>query len=193
MAINERVEHITLDEWIRLSADGPIEIIDGEVIHVSPSVIGPNVITRALFLVVYNFGIAHDLGEAFTEAPYVLSDKPNWVKGSLVPDVMYFQKDRLATYKANNSDWRNKPFILVPDLVAEVISPTDLYSQVERKVLQYLADGVKLIWLLNPEQQTVNVRQAGSKQQLTLTQEDTLDGGSIIPGFAVAVASLFKD
>src|SRR5579859_2890262 len=132
MAINERVDHLTLDEWTRLSDQGPIDFINGEVIHLSPSVLGPNVIIRALFRALDAFSMLHDLGEAFTEAPYVMTRESNWVKGSLVPDVMYFQKDRLATYKVNTPDWRSKPLILVPDLAAEVISPTDLYKDVER-------------------------------------------------------------
>jgi Uma2 family endonuclease len=192
MAIQERIERLSLDELIALGSEGPIEYIEGEIIPVSPTVSGPNAVIRALFRALDHYSLANKLGETFTEASYVTADTSNWVKGSLMPDVMYYQLDRFAAYKVSTPDWRDKPYILVPDLAAEVISPTDLYSKVEQKIAHYLTDGVRIAWVLNPQRKTVLIHQAGSKQQITLTAEDTLDAGQVIPGFSVSVATLFE-
>ncbi len=88
-------------------------------------------------------------------------------------------------------DWKSKPVILVPDLVVEIISPTDRYSDVQDKIELYLHDGVKVIWVLDPQRSRITIYAQNSKQQITLSAEDSLDGGDIIPGFNIPVADIF--
>jgi Uma2 family endonuclease len=193
MAIHERIERLSLDELLQLyGSDGPVEYIDGELILVSPTVSGSNFIAHILLFALRDYVKPNKLGEAYVEAAYAMVDTPQWVKGSLIPDVMYYRQDRIDTYRAATPDWREKPYLLVPDLVVEVISPTDLASKLDQKIAQYMKDGVQMLWKINPEQRTVVVHRAGSNQQIMLTVEDTLDAGSVIPGFSIPVASLFE-
>lgn len=133
-----------------------------------------------------------NFGEAFAETPFAMTDTPDWVKGSRVPDVMFFTAERLAAYKAATPDWRSKPALIVPDLVVEIISPTDRFTEVEKKVTRYLVDGVRLVWIIDPEAQVVFVYQAGQKQRTRLAADDVLDDGEVIPGFTIRVAALFE-
>jgi Uma2 family endonuclease len=193
MGAVERVQALPLEEFVRLyDQEGPFEYIDGERVAVSPTVSGHNVTARTLLLALHPYAVANQLGEAFVETPFVLSDTPNWVTSSRVPDIMFFTAERLSAYKASTPDWQDKPFILVPDLVAEVVSPTDRYSDVLEKVARYLNDGVRVVWVVNRQLRNVVVHKAGSKQQTTLQAGDTLDGGEIIPGFTLSLASLFE-
>src|SRR5215468_12504193 len=122
---------LTLDEFIRAyDEEGPFEYIDGERMPVSPTLTGHGLIARTLLLALYNYGVPKNLGEPFMELPFVMVETSDWVTGSRVPDVMFFKAERLAAYKANNADWRDKPFILVPDVVVEIISPNDRYGDV---------------------------------------------------------------
>jgi hypothetical protein len=116
----------------RYDAEGPFEIINGEVIPVSPSVFGSGHVAAWLHDQIVLYLAAHPdggqaIGSVFSEMPFVLPDTPSsaWVTGSRVPDLMFIRAGRLADYKAAVSDWRLKPLALVPDLVVEVISPTD--------------------------------------------------------------------
>lgn len=194
MTTIERVEGMSLDEFMRLyNQEGPFELISGERLSLSPNVLGHNIILQILFLALYNYCQPKQLGTVLTEAPFVLSDNTEWVRGARVPDLMFIRAERWGAYTASNSQWMNKPLLLVPDLAVEIVSPTDLFTQVSRKVAQYLADGVQIVWVINPRQNMVIVHVAGSDQQTTLTVDRTLDGGDVIPGFTLSVAELFKE
>jgi Uma2 family endonuclease len=187
----ERTGLMTIEEFVRLyEEEGPFEIIDGERIVLSPPKAGHVVITRNTFLAIERFVTPRGLGEAFTEGPFVETDGPTWVSGSRVPDVMYYTAERLAQYKADNPDWRDKPFILVPDLVVEVISSNDKYTEVAAKVDKYLDDGVRMVWIADQKRRTITVRT--KTEYFTLGINDTLTGGDVIPGFTVKLTEIFE-
>ena len=80
---------------------------------------------------------------------------------------------------------------VAPDLAVEVISPNELYSDVEEKIDEYLAAGVKLVWVVDPPHRGVRVHRAdGSVADLRETDE--LSGEDVIPGFRCRVSDLFK-
>jgi hypothetical protein len=72
----------------------------------------------------------------------------------------------------------------------EVLSPTDRASDVLSKVAMYQEAGVPLIWLVDPEAQTVTVL-AANQAPVTLHPGDTLGGGNVLPDLQVAVADIF--
>lgn len=187
--------HLTIDEFMRLyDEEGPFELINGERIALNLPVFGQSYAANVLAHALNSFASPQRLGSAFIETPFVLilPDNPNWIKASRVPDVMYLLMARIAAYRQANPDWRDQPLRLVPDLVVEIVSPTDRYMDVIDKVERYVQDSVSLIWVLDPRRQTVLVRVAGSNQQTILTVEDTLTGGTVIPGFEISVASIFE-
>lgn len=75
-------------------------------------------------------------------------------------DVLHSRAPCSIRYKAENPDWRDKPFILVPDLVVGVISSSDKYTEVAAKVDKYLEDGVRMVWIADPKRRTMTVRTA---------------------------------
>jgi Uma2 family endonuclease len=79
---------------------------------------------------------------------------------------------------------------VAPDIAVEVVSPHDLYEEVEAKVADYRAAGVKLIWIVSPKSKTVLVRRLdGTCAELDAAGE--LSGEDVIPGFTCKVADLF--
>lgn len=77
-----------------------------------------------------------------------------------------------------------------PDLAIEVVSPTDLAYEMDAKVDEYLAAGVALVWVINPESRTVTVhRHDGTVARLH--EADDLCGEAVLPGFRCRVADLF--
>lgn len=187
-----RTFSITIEEFIRLYGDeGPFEIIEGERVPVAPQITRSGRIAGRLFLELAAYVKQNNLGEVFTEVPFVLVLELQWVAGSRVPDLMFVRADRLAQLAAADPEWENKPLTLVPDLVVEIISPTDRASDVSKKIARYLQDGVQIAWLIDPEIQVVTIHASGSKQITRLSSEDTLTGGDVVPGFEMAVAKLF--
>ena len=189
---------MSLDDFIRLyDKEGPFEIINGERIPLMPPVAGHGYTLKIIYFALSLYVSAQKLGEVISELPFVLSYVSSWVTGSLVPDVMYYAAERFAVYKDANPDWKDKPYILVPDLAVEVVSPNDNLGELDEKVNLYLTDGVRLVWVINPKKENVSIYtlvslQPFTKQQTTLKVGDTLSGGELIPGFEIAVASLFE-
>lgn len=133
------------------------------------------------------------VGVAFSEAPFALTDSSDWVKGSRVPDASFYLAERWIAYIKSTLDWHSKPFILVPDLCLEIAATSEKYFDVVEKVDHYLADGVKLIWVLNPRNKTVAVYTPGSDQITRLTLGATLSGGDILPGFTLSLKDIFPE
>lgn len=182
---------LTVEDFVRLyDTEGPFEIINGEIIKLIPTVSGHGDIIKKLVMALYLLE-QKGIGEVMFDLPFVLIDLPQWVHGSRVPDVMFYLMARITTYREQNPDWKKKPYILVPDLVVEVISENDSYSDVDQKVIGYLEDGVQLIWVVDPKRSIVMVYQSGNNEVIRLTTDNTLTGGALLPGFEISVASLF--
>lgn len=186
-----------LDEFIRLyESDGPFELVNGERIVLMPTVAGHGYTLKIIYFALSLFAAAQKLGEVLSELPFVVSYTPNWVTGSRVPDVMFYTADRMQAYKAQHTDWKQKPYILVPDLAVEVVSPNDDLVVLDDKIDNYLADGVHVVWAIDPDRQRVSVYtliapQPFTRQQTSLKVGDTLMGGDLLPGFEIAVSDLF--
>jgi len=79
---------------------------------------------------------------------------------------------------------------IAPDLAVEVLSKSNTKPEMERKLGEYFKAGVKLVWLVDPKTKTVRVYTAVD-QFVRLKEDQTLDGGDVLPGFSVPVAELF--
>ena len=118
---------------------------------------------------------------AINDGGVLLSRKPDTVRG---PDIAYWSRERMPEPP------RKGYAEIVPDLVVEVLSPSDVFLQSLRKVQQYFRAGVREVWLAVPEDRSVAVCRPG-QEQVILSNGDTLTGGEVLPGFSCAVADLF--
>jgi Uma2 family endonuclease len=186
----EAIKQISLAEYIELyEREGAFEIINGERRPIMPPVAIHVWLIRALFRILDERCRQGDLGELLQEMPYVLTYDSNWVKGSRVPDLMFFAKARWQDYMKNTPDWASKPAILVPDLVVEVVSANDRFSEINEKVRVYEDDKVGLIWIIDPAKKTVDVYEDGKRT--ALSEKDTLTGGKILPELRVNLKEFF--
>ena len=184
---------MSLDEFQRIwEEEGAFEYIDGIRIHMPSKMFVHGSAANQLARLMNEFTGRE--GMAYVEQVFVIpgTEDANWVKGSRIPDMMFFWTARLEAYKAANPDWREKPLALIPDIALEVTSRHDLYDEVAQKVRTYLQDGVKLVWLIEPAPQAVTIYTPTSNQVIVLYANDTLTGGDVIPGFAVQVGKLFE-
>lgn len=79
---------------------------------------------------------------------------------------------------------------LAPDLAEEVISKSNTKKEMTRKVREYFGSGVRLVWLMYPKKQTVEVYTSPVSKHV-LHAGETLDGGNVLPGFTLSLAEFF--
>lgn len=80
----------------------------------------------------------------------------------------------------------------IPDLVVEVRSKNDTRPAIQAKVDDYLAAGVRLVWVADPFARTVTAHRPGVEPQVYL-EDDTLTAEDIIPGFRLLVRDALRD
>jgi len=103
----------------------------------------------------------------------------------LSPDVSFVRAERLATVEDVT---RVGGF--APDLAVEVVSPNDRMSEVLAKVATYLAAGVRLVWVIEPEHRAVTAY-APNGDPRRFGEGNVLDGGDVLPEFRLPVADIF--
>jgi Uma2 family endonuclease len=188
----EKTEKLTLEEFVRLQdAEGPFEIIAGERIPKMPTIYDHSKVLNRLYRLILLFLEEKPFGEVFADTTFILADgyDKDWVKGSRIPDMLYIRKSRLEEYE-KQPDIQGKPLMLVPDLVIEIVSPNDSYTEIDDKVELYLKDGVGLVWVINPQNKTVSVHSPDNRST-RLTVKDTLNGSDVLPEFSIPVENIF--
>ena len=159
------------------------ELVDGLLVERNMGAESTWITTRlARYLDV--FCDANRLGWVFTgEAGYLCFPfAPTLVRK---PDASFVRRGRLPGGLPPTGH-----ILLPPDLAVEVVSPNDLYYEVEREIHEYLRAGVPLVWVINPPTQVVRIhRPGGSLTDLEGQQE--LTGENVLPGFRCRVADLF--
>ncbi len=173
---------LTLDEFLALPETKPgSEYVDGEVVQ-KPMPTTDHAIIQGLLSLV--FGL-------FLRANPVAIGGPEWrcVFGppgrerARLPDFALVLRERLRTTRGD------EPFFGPPDIAVEVMSPDDRMSDVLDKVRFYLENGVRLVWLIDPATRSVMVWTSWGEARV-LAEDDTVDGGDVLPGFSSPVADL---
>ena len=80
---------------------------------------------------------------------------------------------------------------MAPDLVVEIVSPSDSRREVYDKAQMWLHNGVRLVWFVHPDTRTVDAHHE-SGAFATLGADDSLDGMDVLPGFRCAVSAVFE-
>ncbi len=97
------------------------------------------------------------------------------------PDVSWIAKERVANLtKKEKAKFLN----LVPDFVLELMSPSDKIEDVENKMQEYLDNGAKLGWLINPQQEQVEIYRPGQQPEV-LNKPSFLSGENLLPQLIV--------
>ena len=72
----------------------------------------------------------------------------------------------------------------------EVISPNDLYTEVDEKITEWLAYGTRMVLVVDPRRRTVAVHRPGQAVRI-FGVDDTLDGEDVVPGWQLSIRDLF--
>jgi len=175
---------MTAEELLRLP-DSPYrhELVKGELITMTL----PGEEHGA---VIMNIGVPlgyhvkkNNLGVVYgAETGFQIERNPDTVLGA---DVAFVRKDRVE--RAGISKGYR---FGAPDLVVEVISPSDNMKKVEQKVQRWLSAGARIVWTVDPKTRTIKVYE-GTDKATVLREDDELTGGDLVPGFRLPVAEIF--
>jgi Uma2 family endonuclease len=171
-------------EFMALPDDGNrYELVKGELINLGNSGALHGyiaiILSAALFALVTSrkLGVLLDSSTAFT--------MKNGNKRS--PDIAFFAKERLQGLEELPTGFLEG----APDLVVEILSLGSTIAEIEDKIVEYFANGTRLLWVISPGQHYVLVYRSGYEPQRLLTSGDFLEGEEVVPGFTFPVADLF--
>jgi Uma2 family endonuclease len=171
-------------DWVHLPENDNkwFELVRGEVIELPPpqkihGVVCINVATE-LNLYVRRRRKGYITGN---DSGVILERDPDTVRG---PDVaLYEDATKFAELHPKYGE-------VPPRLAVEVLSPNDKAKHVTRKITDYLANGVDLVWLIDPEDRTVTVYQR-DRRQYRVKEDGELTGDDVLPAFLCKVADFF--
>ena len=158
------------------------ELDEGEVIEVPPPTRGHGFYCWLVIKILTEYLTRRKAGHLLTnDSGIVVARRPDTLRGA---DVMLFLRD------AEPQDFEGKYVTDIPNLIVEVVSPSDRDKQINRRVSQYLDRGVPLVWLIDPRLGTVSVCRPNEFPKV-LDQTDDLTGNGVLPDFACKVRDLF--
>lgn len=169
----------TPDDLLALPDEKGYELVDGQLVErnmgAESSWVGGQILFRVqLYLREHPIGLVFGADNGFCCFP----GRPNMVRKA---DVSFVRHGRLPGDRPPQGYLR-----VAPDLAVEVVSPNDLYGEVEQKVSEYLGAGVATVWVVDPRARVALVHQAGGTSR-RLGEDDEISGGDVLPGFRCRV------
>ncbi|MBW3597261.1 MAG: Uma2 family endonuclease [Planctomycetes bacterium] len=182
MSIGEQITYTAAD-LLSMPDGDRYELVDGQLVERKMGT-ESSWVAGEVHRHVGNFVVHHRLGWALPEgASYqCFPDDPERVRK---PDVSFIAGARLP-----NATVPRGHCPIAPDLAVEVVSPRDSYYEVDQKVHEYLAAGVKLVWVVNPDSRTLRVHRLGGATS-DLSETDAVSGEDLLPGFQCRVSEFF--
>lgn len=160
------------------------ELINGELEKTMSAGFPHGRITMRLAGPLSEFIWTHALGEVFAaETGFQLTFGPDTV---LAPDIAFITQERLEQVGETERFWP-----AAPDLVVEVLSPSDRAGKVNKKTLLWLSYGAKQVWIVNPKDCTVRVHRSPS-DATTFCGSDYLEAQDLLPGFRLSLDRIFS-
>jgi Uma2 family endonuclease len=126
----------------------------------------------------------HDLG-IVAGADGMLRLAPGLVR---IPDVSFVSWARLPQRHIPRQPIPD----LVPDLAVEVLSAGNTPREMDQKLQEYFAAGVRLVWYVLPDHQEVHIYTAPDQREV-ITADDNLYGGEVLPEFVLPIRRLLDD
>ena len=161
------------------------EVVDGQAVELAPMGAYEIRIASVLLMYLETFARQHQLGRAVQEMLFDLTT----VQRKRRPDVAFVSYDRWPRQRRVP---RTEAWEVVPNLVVEVVSPTDRVDDVMDKVAEYFRAGVECVWVSLPSREQVYVYDSPTQVRI-LTRADELHGEPVLPQFRLPLTALFEE
>jgi Uma2 family endonuclease len=160
------------------------ELIRGVLTVMSPAGSEHGRIASRILIRLGSYVEANDLGETFAaETGFLIEADPDTVRA---PDAAFVSHKKLK-----ETDQTSAYLPLAPDLVVEVVSPSDSSSEVEAKAEQWLNAGSQIVLVADPKNESLRVYKSKSEIQV-LRAGETFSSGEVCEDWQLAVSDVFK-
>jgi Uma2 family endonuclease len=178
------IQQFTAEDLLMMPGDGfRYELLKGELRKMAPASHQHGKITMNISGPLDYHVRTNNLGVVFAaETGFKLSSNPDTVRA---PDVAFVGQERIRQVGDIKGYWPG-----APDLAVEVISPGDIYTEVEEKVIEWLEAGTRVVIVVNPRKRVVTAYRSLTAIVI-LTENDTLDISDVVPGWSMVVKSIF--
>jgi Uma2 family endonuclease len=171
---------LTPEDLLRLEDEGLFELVDGKLVEKRMSSLASRtagIITARLV----SFAAQGKLYAVYPEQAFqCFPHAPDMIRR---PDIAVVVADRVAGVPEEG----HVP--VAPDVAIEVVSPSDSVYELDEKLADYRAAGIKLVWVINPKARVVRVHRPDHSVS-QLEEGDTLSGELVLPGFSARVSEL---
>ncbi len=162
------------------------ELIDGALIEIVPPGGEHGEFALNIGSFVRAFVRENGLGRATVETGYHPPDNRHML---LSPDVAFISRERAP------NPFPKQYVPVMPDLAVEILSPRDTIRQAREKAEHYLINGTRLVWIVSPDNESVEVlrlTEAGDIDSEVLGRDDVVSGEPVLPGFRLNVRQIFE-
>lgn len=176
---------LTAEEFARLPnpPDGSRqELVRGVIVTMPPPGFRHGLRQVRVCTLLDQYGRSSGRGRVTAESGVITERDPDTVRG---PDAAFWSIDRLPL----DLEPEGYPDVAA-DLCVEVLSPSNNFRRIREKIREYFARGVRMVWIIDPEDRTVTVYRTPDEGRL-LHENAMLDGEDVLPGFSCRVAELF--
>ncbi len=180
---------ITLDDLMSLGSDARVEVIDGEIVEMSPSGTLHHVVVSNITHALEVYVRERDTGSVFPDGLiYLMGEPKKHLRDLFVPDVSFVRNEDVP------DGWDiSKPFPAAPTLSVEVVSPDDDADDLLKKVRKYLAKGTLEVWVVYPDSRELHqYRQTDAEYVRVYKASEQLDAEALFPDLALAMDVIFK-
>ena len=174
----------TDDKLLALPDEKFWQLIDGELIEMSPAGAEHGEICTRLLSATYVFVSRRRLGRVYDSSTGFRLDADNCFSA----DISYVSAGRVASVLPDPEKYVQGP----PDFAIEVQSPTRTVRSSERKIELFFRFGTRLMWYVIPRKRIVRVYTSGT-EYTTLDTSGTLHGEPVLPGLSIPVREVFED
>ena len=176
---------ITAEELAQTAELGRGELVEGKFIEMPPPKYRHGRVEVRISQALANYEDKMESGVAAGgEVGIIIKRNPDTVRAA---DALFISNERLAQI-ASTSGYLD----VAPELVVEVMSPSDRWTDVRRKLDEYFTAGVLEIWVAEPETKSVYIYREGGTRLIRLTENDVLVSEALLPEFSLPLKKIFK-
>lgn len=173
----------TAEELAAMRDLGPCELISGRIVPMTPTGDEHGAIEANVAAELQAYVREKNLGKVRSgEVGIYARRNPDTVRAA---DVLYISHERYA--RKTSSIFLD----VAPDLIVEILSPSDSWTEVTQKLRDYFAIGVRMVWVIDPAARTIYAYRSLTDIR-EFTASDMLPGDDVLPGFSIPVARLFE-
>ena len=174
---------ITSQDFETMSFDTPTELVRGELVPMNPPGMLHGVVCKNVAFVLEAWVRQSQAGQLATNDTGVITERdPDTVRGA---DVLFVNAAKIRPGSIPKGLLQ-----ATPDLCVEVLSPSDRWTETLAKVSDYLAAGVREVWVVDSHARNVQVFRA-DHPPTTLEEDASIASPDVLPEFSAKVVDFF--